>query len=85
MAAALFAAYLSIQRCLQSIVPDKRATRQLALQGVSNFAQSSPKWKRAIRHPWLEQQPDDAARPGRAVDRFAGGWELARPCAVLSR
>ena len=51
MAMALFAAYLSIQRPLQCIVPDERATRQLALRGVSNFAQSSPKFKRAIpRH-----------------------------------
>jgi len=37
---ALFAAYLSIQRPLQCIVPDKRAARQLALRGLSNFAQS---------------------------------------------
>jgi hypothetical protein len=43
MVTALFAAYPSIQRPLQSIVPDRRATRQLALRGVSNFAQSSPK------------------------------------------
>ena len=41
MAMALFAAYLSIQRPLQCIVPDERATRQLASRGVSNFAQSS--------------------------------------------
>jgi hypothetical protein len=33
MAMALFAAYQSIQRRLQSIVPDKRATAQLALRG----------------------------------------------------
>ena len=39
MATALFAEYLSIQRPLQCIVPDKPATRQLALWGVSNFAQ----------------------------------------------
>jgi hypothetical protein len=38
MATALFAEYLSIQRPLQCIVPDERATRQLALWGVSNFA-----------------------------------------------
>jgi hypothetical protein len=69
MATALSAEYLGIQRPLQSIVPDERATRQLALRGVSNFAQSSPKLKRAVRRPWLEQQ-SDAARPGRAVDRF---------------
>jgi hypothetical protein len=56
MATALFAAYLSIQRPLQCIVPDKRATRQLALRGLSNFARSSPKFKRAMRRPWLEQQ-----------------------------
>jgi VanZ family protein len=49
MATALFAACLSIQRPLQCIVPDKRATRQLALRGVSNFAQSPPKFKRAMR------------------------------------
>jgi hypothetical protein len=38
----------SIQRRLQGIVPDKRAPR-LALRGVSDFAQSSPKFKRAMR------------------------------------
>jgi len=45
--------HLSIQRRLQSIVPDKRATPQLALRGVSNFAQCSPGFKRAIRRPGL--------------------------------
>src|ERR1019366_6879560 len=49
MATALFAAYLSIQRRLQCIVPDKRATPNLNCGGVSNFAQSSPKFKRAMR------------------------------------
>jgi hypothetical protein len=47
MAAGIIAAYLSIQRRLQSIVPDKRATPQLALRGVSNFAQCLPGFKRA--------------------------------------
>jgi hypothetical protein len=47
MATAFFAAYLSIQRRLQNIVPNKRATRQLALRRVSNFAQSSARLKRA--------------------------------------
>jgi hypothetical protein len=37
MAMALFAAYLSIQRRLQSIVPNKRATPQLALRGCEQF------------------------------------------------
>jgi hypothetical protein len=41
MATALFAAYLNIQRRLQDNVPDKRATRQLALRSVCDFAQSS--------------------------------------------
>ena len=68
MATALFAEYLSIQRPLQCIVPDERATRQLALWGVSNFALFSPTLKRAMRCPRLEQQLDYAARPGRAVD-----------------
>jgi hypothetical protein len=49
MAMALFAAYQSIQQRLQSNVPDKRATPQLALRGMSNSAQSSHKFKRAIR------------------------------------
>jgi hypothetical protein len=49
MAMALFAAYQIIQHRLQGIVPDKHATPQLALRGVSNSAQSSPKFNRAIR------------------------------------
>jgi hypothetical protein len=61
MTTALLAEYLSVQRPLGFIVPDKRETRQLALWGVSNFAQSPPKFKRAIRRPWLEQQLDNAA------------------------
>jgi hypothetical protein len=40
MAMALFAAYQSIQQRLQSIVPYKRATPQLALRDVSNSAWS---------------------------------------------
>jgi hypothetical protein len=47
MATAFFAAYLSVQRRLQNIVPNKRATRQLALRRVSNFAQSSARLRRA--------------------------------------
>jgi hypothetical protein len=47
MATAFFAAYLNIQRRLQNIVPNKRATRQLASRRVSNFAQSSARLKRA--------------------------------------
>jgi hypothetical protein len=37
MAMALFAVYQSIQQGLQSIVPDKRATPQLALRGREQF------------------------------------------------
>jgi hypothetical protein len=36
-AMALFAAYQSIQQRLQSIVPDKRATPQLAFRGCEQF------------------------------------------------
>jgi hypothetical protein len=35
----------------ESIVPDERAITQLALRGVSNFAQSSPKFNRASEMP----------------------------------
>jgi hypothetical protein len=56
------------QRPLQCIVPDERESRQLALWGVTNFALFSPKLKRAMRGPRLEQQLDGAARSGRAVD-----------------
>jgi hypothetical protein len=37
MATALSAEYLSIQRPLQCIVPDERATRQLAFAGCEQF------------------------------------------------
>ena len=50
-ATALFAAYPSIQRTHQWVVPEKRATRQLALWCVSNFVQPSLKFKRVIRRP----------------------------------
>jgi hypothetical protein len=35
----------------ESIVPDERAITQLALRGVSNFAQSAPKFNRASEMP----------------------------------
>jgi len=49
MAMALFTAHLSIQRCLQSIVPDKRATSNLHCGDVYNFAQSLSKFERTMR------------------------------------
>jgi hypothetical protein len=77
MATALFAEYLSIQRPLQCIVPDKPATRQLALWGVSNFAQSSPKFKRAIPRPDLVRSsmtlPDQAVQSIDAPVTVLGG------------
>jgi hypothetical protein len=67
--AALFAAYLGIQRLLQCMVPDNRATRQPALWGVSNFAQSSPKFKRAYVALSLNSRPTTLST--RPCSRFA--------------
>jgi hypothetical protein len=72
MSTALFAAYLSIQRRLQCIVPDKRATPNLNCGGVSNFAQSSPKFKRAMR---LGNNRASSRRP-----RLQGDYLADRGC-----
>jgi len=49
MAMALFATYQAFQRRLRRIVPDKHASANLHCAVVSNFAQSSPKSRRALR------------------------------------
>jgi hypothetical protein len=49
MATALFVAHLGIQRRLQSIVPDKRATPQTYAAGCEQFRSLLPKFKRAMR------------------------------------
>jgi len=46
---------LSTQRPLRCIVPDMRATRQLALRGVSQFARSRPESRR--RRPFQGASP----------------------------
>jgi hypothetical protein len=70
MATALFVAHLGIQRRLQSIVPDKRATPQTYAAGCEQFRSLLPKFKRAMR------LGNNHAHRGAGVQR-AIVWQIA--------